>query len=186
MPEVWLRPNARALAVMMVMPAVLLAVSAAGLAVSLVTRQNAWVSIGLAVAVLLFLWMLVPLIHMSRLPRVAYQAGELLVYLPPHMPARVPIDLVEVFFMGQGDSPLPKLAGRDTETQNIVVRLAESAADWKQRPVGAAYGMWCESYITIRGSWCEPITPELMQEINNRLIAVQRERRTAQQAETAS
>jgi hypothetical protein len=179
MPEVWLRPNHRALAVMMALPAVLLGVTAAALVVSLVTRQNAWVSIGLAVAVLLFLWMLVPLIHMSRLPRLAYADGELLVYLPPHMPARVPIDVVEVFFLGQGDAPLPKLAGRDTETQNIVVRLAESAAEWKQRPVGGAYGLWCENYITIRGSWCEPITPELMQQINDRLIAVQRLRREA-------
>lgn len=186
MPEAWLRPNRRALVVMMVLPATLLVVAAGALAWSLLTRQPAWMSLSIGIGIFVLLWMLVPLIHMTKLPRLAYDAGELLVYMPPFMPARVPIDVVEVFFMGQGDGDLPKLAGRDTETQNIVVRLAESAADWKYRRVAPPYGMWCESYITIRGTWCEPITPELMQHINNRLIEVQRERRAAGRAEEAS
>ena len=88
--------------------------------------------------------------------------------------------------MGQGASELPHLAGREPETQNIVIRLAESAAEWKHREMWPAFGMWCESYITLRGSWCEPITPELMQQINNRLIAVQRERKAARLAESRS
>jgi hypothetical protein len=187
MPEVWLRPNQRALTVMMALPAALLAAAVVALVSSVAMGMSMWISISLGVGVLLLLWLLVPLVHSSRLPRLAYENGELLVYMPPYMPARVPIQAVEVFFMGQGDGALPKLAGRETETQNIVVRLAESAEEWKHRRVAPPYGMWCESYITIRGSWCEPITPELMQRINNRMIEVQRERRAAErQAESAS
>ncbi len=34
-----------------------------------------------------------------------------------------------------GSSPLPQQGGRDTETTNIVVRLAESAQQWKHQDV---------------------------------------------------
>lgn len=187
MPEVWLRTNRRALLVMMILPGVLLLASAVGLAWSLLTRQHALISVPIALVVLLLAWLFVSLALAWKSPRLAYESGELLVYLKPGPPTRVPIDIVEVFFLGQGASELPKLAGREPETQNIVVRLAESATEWKHRDVPPAIGHWCESYITLRGSWCEPITPELMQQMNQRLIEVHRERRALkQQAEAAS
>jgi hypothetical protein len=62
----------------------------------------------------------------------------------------------------------------------VVVRLAESATDWKHREVRPAFGQWCEGYITLRGAWCEPITREVMQGLNRRLAEVQRERKAAQ------
>jgi hypothetical protein len=66
------------------------------------------------------------------------------------------------------------------------VRLAESAQDWKHRDVRPAFGHWCEGYITIRGSWCEPINEGLMKRLNQRLVAVQRERKAASREEAAS
>jgi hypothetical protein len=97
----------------------------------------------------------------------------LLVYLDPTRPTRVPIEIVECFFLGQGPSELPKLKGREPETQNVIVRLAEAASEWKHRDVRRALGHWCEGYITIRGSWCEPISPDLMKRLNRRLAEVQ-------------
>jgi hypothetical protein len=99
----------------------------------------------------------------------------LLVFLDaPNRPTRIPIAVVECFFLGQGGSQLPKLQGREPETQNVIVRLAESATEWKRRDVRPALGNWCEGYITIRGSWCERITPELMRRMNGRLAEVKK------------
>ena len=64
---------------------------------------------------------------------------------------------------------------------NVIVRLAESASDWKHRDVRPAIGHWCEGYITLRGSWCEPITPALMKRLNHRLAEVHRQRKAARQ-----
>ena len=73
-------------------------------------------------------------------------------------------------------SELPRLKGREPETQNVVVRLAETATDWKHRKVRPAFGQWCEGYITIRGAWCERITPDLVRSMNHRLAELKRER----------
>jgi hypothetical protein len=104
------------------------------------------------------------------------------VYLEPARPTAIPIDIVECFFLGQGPGQLPKLRGRETETQNVIVRLAESATEWKHREVQPAIGLWCEGYITLRGSWCEPIDRNLMQRLNRRLAEVQRERKAVNEA----
>jgi hypothetical protein len=119
-------------------------------------------------------------IYWMRIPRLAFERDRLLVHVLNSIePIRVPIDVVECFFLGQGPSDLPKLAGREPETQNVIVRLAESATDWKHRDVMPAFGHWCEGYITIRGAWCERITPDLMRELNRRLAEIHRERKAA-------
>jgi hypothetical protein len=126
-------------------------------------------------------------IYWIQIPRLAYVQDRLLVYVLNSVdPIRVPIDIVECFFLGQGPSDLPKLAGREPETQNVIVRLAESAADWKHREVKPAFGHWCEGYITIRGAWCERITPQLMKRLNHRLAEIHRERKAAAQEGTTA
>lgn len=180
-PEVWLRTNRRAMTTMMVPPALLSLGSLAGLVLSVATDQYWFVSAMFGLFVLMSLWLLGSLTHAMLLPRVAYQSGELLVYLEFQRPTHVPIDIVEVFFLGQGPSELPKIKGREPETQNVIIRLAESATEWKHRDMKPAIGLWCEGYITIRGSWCEPITPEIMRQLNHRLIEIQRERKAARQ-----
>jgi len=126
------------------------------------------------------------LLYWLQLPRLAYERGELLVYLRGKDPIRVPIEIVEVFFLGQGSSPLPRQRGQETETTNIVVRLAESATEWKQRDVDLRLGLWCESYITIQGAWCEPIGEPQMARLNQRLIEAHREQKRERQAQGAS
>jgi hypothetical protein len=179
MPEVWLKTNRRALALGLLLPAAASAVGCAGLGWSLVAGKHWLVQLFFVLLAAVPLWMIGELLYAITRPRVGYEQGELLVFLEPARATRVPIDIVEVFFLGQGPSVLPKLNGREPETQNVIIRLAESAPDWKHRDVRPAFGQWCEGYITIRGSWCEPITPELMRRLNGRLAEVLRERKAA-------
>ena len=93
-------------------------------------------------------------------------------------PIRVPIDLVECFFLGQGPSGLPAgKGGEGLEASNVIVRLAEAATDWHQRDVNPSLGHWCEGYITLRGAWCEPISLELVNRLNHQLAETKRSRR---------
>ena len=179
MPEVLLRTNRRALAMGMILPGLILLGSAAGLIWATTTGQHWALSLAFASGTTLALWMLGELVYAAWQPRLAATAGELLVFLEPTRPTKVPIEIVECFFLGQGPSELPRLKGREPETQNVIVRLAESAVEWKHRDVKPAFGHWCEGYITLRGSWCEPITPAIMQRLNRRLAELHRERKAA-------
>ena len=95
---------------------------------------------------------------------------------------RIPIDIVEVFFMGQGPSKLGHGQVDDAETQNVVVRLAEAAKEWHHFDVKPALGHWCDGYIILRGAWCEPINAQVLERLNKRLVAVKRARRAAAEA----
>jgi hypothetical protein len=131
-----------------------------------------WVGVGL---LLLAALVTLGVLRMLRLPRIAYERGELLVYLRGMSPLRVPIDLVECFFLGSAPSGMPGAKGERAKATSIVVRLAERAEDWRDRDVNPALGEWRCGYITIRGTWCETITPEKMQRLNDRLIGAHRE-----------
>ena len=177
MPEVWLRPNRRALLLGMVLPAVAVLAGAWGVAYAIVTQASFWWMLPGGLIALVGIYLIGSLGFSLSLPRVAYEPGALLVYLGSQEPVRVPIDVVEVFFVGQGASNLPKMKGREPETTNIIVRLAESAGDWKHRDVDPRFAHWCEGYITLRGAWCEPIGETALRRLNKRLVEVQRERK---------
>jgi hypothetical protein len=175
MAEVWLNTNRRALLLGMVLPLVLLSLAGAVFLWSAISGQHWAVQLVLLVLTAIPLWMLGELLYAVTRPRVAYEPGSLLVYLEPSRPTRVPIEIVEVMFLGQGPSELPRLKGREPETQNVIIRLADAATEWKHRDVRPAFGHWCEGYITIRGAWCQPITPDLLRKLNHRLVEVKRE-----------
>lgn len=181
-----MRTNRRALLLGLVLPGAWLSVALSSLWLSVSSGQPVAIS---AVCVLLAappLWMVLGLAYALTRPRIAYEPGELLVYVEMHRATRVPIEIVECFFLGQGPSELPKLAGREPETSNVVIRLAESAIAWKHREIRPAFGHWCEGYITIRGAWCEQIDRNLMQRLNRRLAEVQRERKAAMTGQAAA
>jgi hypothetical protein len=177
MPEVWLRPNRRALLLGMIMPALAVLAGAWGVAYAIVAQASIWWMIPGGLIALVGIYLIGALGFSLSLPRVAYEQGELLVYLGSQEPVRVPIDVVEVFFVGQGASNLPKVQGKEPETTNIIVRLAESAPEWKHRDVDPRFAHWCEGYITLRGAWCEPIGEGALRRLNKRLVEVQRERK---------
>ena len=58
------------------------------------------------------------LLHLIRLPRLGYQDGDLLVYLGSATPMRVPIDIVEVFFLGQGPALMKSRSGQGRRNGN--------------------------------------------------------------------
>lgn len=107
-------------------------------------------------------------------PRLAYRNSKLLVYLKGLFPVQVPIDCVEVFFMGQGESKLKLADGKPLENSTIVVRLAEAAEKWHRIEVKRRLGHWCEGYITIRGAWCEPINGDTIRRMNESLRQIKK------------
>jgi hypothetical protein len=87
----------------------------------------------------------------------------------------VPREVVEAFFLGQGPSYLPGTPGQRLESVNLVARLSQKAPEWMHVSVKPALGHWCDGYVTIRGTWCEPLTGDVIRRLNARL----RELRTA-------
>ncbi|MBI3837766.1 MAG: hypothetical protein HY288_07510 [Planctomycetia bacterium] len=181
--EIWLRPNARAVWFGTVLPAL---IGLAGLALLVGLPGHppaAWMRVvGASMALLGFVTVLL-LIRQLREPRLAYSQKHLLVALRSGPPLRVPIEAVECFWLGQAPSLLPGKRHVKTETSAVVIRLAESAAEWRHQEVKPQLGKWCEGYITIRGTWCEPLSIELINRLNQRLAEVTRQtagRETAQ------
>jgi hypothetical protein len=180
--EVWLRSNRRVMLVACVAPLLLLVL---GLPVALnVLVEAPWYARAIAglLAVLgaLFLNMLV---WYGRLPRLAYDGRHLLVFLRTAGPLEVPIEFVECFLLGSGLRRLPGRSGREVQVVQLGVRLAERATDWAQVEVKPALGKWCGGYITIYGTWCEPLTVELVNKLNARLHAAHREQQARSTAE---
>lgn len=182
-PEVWLKTNRRALAAGLGVDLLLLLCG-----VSLVLLDNRWggggwlrlAGVGVIVACGGFAALL---LYQMTLPRLAYAHGELQVYLESARPVRVPIDVVELFFLGHGNSHLPAGSERASKSRTVVVRLAEAATEWHNLPIRTPLGEWREAYILVRGTWSEPITPEVIKRLNQRLAAVHRRRRGTSEQE---
>ena len=185
MRECWLKPNRRPIIAAGVLFA-LIALGAVAAIYAFMLSQN-WFGLfvtvalgGPALACVVFCYLA------ARTPRLAYENGELLVYSKSFTPRRVPIDVVEVLFLGSG----PALPTTDTDDQqqeptgpraaNVVVRLAEAASDWHHRELSAAVDKWENGYIVLSGTTCEPISHERLNVINRRLAEVRRGRRDAQ------
>ena len=170
MAEPWLLSNRRALAFGMLLPALVLVLGLL-LAFGPETRFGAWQRGAGYLLGIVGLIGVVALARQMKQPRLAFEDRELLVYLRTGAPFRVPIEIVEGFLLGQAPSMLP---GRheDVETSTVVIRLADKATEWSHQEVKAAFGRWCDGYITLRGTWCEPLSVELVNRLNRRLAEV--------------
>ena len=51
---------------------------------------------------------------------------------------------------------------------------SDRAEAWHRQEVKPGLGKWCEGYITIRGTWCEPLSVGLVNRLNQRLAEVAR------------
>lgn len=133
-----------------------------------------------ALAMLWFAWQL------YVQPRLAITNTELLVYLKPNYrsPFRVPLEIVEVFFIGQGAVSGTEPGQPDgyggAVAANVIVRLAEAAKDWHQRDVHLMLGVWDDGYITVRGLFCENIDQDVLKAMNRELMSRKRQLRDAQ------
>lgn len=167
MHEIWVHTNRRALAFGMVLPLVtaLLGAWAGAAAGSTWLRGAGWMLSGVSGLLVLAL-----VLQMLR-PRVAFQTGQVLFYLRSGPPIAVPVELVEAFFLGQGPATLPGARQGDA-TVNLIARISQRDPSFARRDVKPALGAWCDSYVTMRGTWCEPLTGELIRRLNHRLREV--------------
>ncbi len=165
MREVWLRTNTRIYWTAVVVCAIGFIAGAA----QLVVRGWQWPPAagmsGLLVA-------MAGLLYAIRRPCLAYENKTLLLWLGSLRPIRVPINVVEGFLLGQGPSYLPGKRAARLDTTTLVVRLAEKFPEWERQPTNRRLASWCGHYVTIRGTWCEPLSLELVNRLNRRLYEV--------------
>lgn len=169
--EVWLRSNRRFLPWLLLLPSLL--VVAGGLLAT--WSEGSWALWVGGVICLLGMLVAVMILIAEWEPRLSYRAGWLGVNLGPGRPTRVPLEVVECFFLGHAD--LPGAQGKETRISTVVMRLAESATHWKSRPVSARLGRWCDGYVVFYGLWCEPLNVAIVERLNHRLVAVRRQAR---------
>jgi hypothetical protein len=156
-----------------------------GMAMAQTYGLGTWMRVlGLATTIVSLLLAL-PIAYQMTVPRLAYQGGELLVYLQSAQPLRIPIDVVELFFLGHGTSLLPDQGEQPSKSRTVIIRLAEAATQWHDLPIQSAFGESRESYIILRGTWCEPLTVDVLKRLNRRLAEVHRETRAIQEAANA-
>jgi hypothetical protein len=170
MRETWLRPNRRAILFGCIPPIAVAAVGAwfalrSGSSASPAGYALPWIAIVCGVAVTSILIM-----HLRR-PRIAFQNGHVLFYLRSGSALAVPVDVVEAFFAGQGPAHLP-VVSKQPQTVNLIARLSRRHPEWAEQQVKPALGKWSDGYVTIRGSWCEPLDSEVIRRINRRLKEV--------------
>jgi hypothetical protein len=111
--------------------------------------------------------------------RIAYRDGQILFNLQAGPPIAVPPHVVEAFFLGQGPANLPGPVHKQPNTVNLVARLAQRETEWAHRPVKPAFGSWSDGYVTVRGTWCEPLGPDLVRRLNHRLKEIKTGQSTA-------
>ncbi|MEX0938433.1 MAG: hypothetical protein WDZ59_11285 [Pirellulales bacterium] len=174
MQETWLKPNRRALLFGMSAPAI-----AALLGLLLVLEvipgatATGWTITGWGLLVLGVL-LLAGLAWQLTRPRIAYRNGHVLFFLRSGGPVAVPLDVVEGFLMGQG-AAVPSPDHTDgPQTVTVVARLSPRDESWSHVEVNPSLGNWCDSYVTIRGTWCEPLDEKTVRRLNQRLAAAKK------------
>ena len=171
MREIWLRPNRRAIWFGCLPPLILSGLGAWMVFAAADSTGEMRRFAGMAL-LLVGLALTTMLIIQQRRPRIGYRDKHVLFYLRGGAPIAVPADVVEAFFVGQGPAHLPAGVGQRQQSANLVARLSQRHTEWAQRPVNRALGNWCDGYVTIRGTWCEPLDSEVVRRLNRRLKEV--------------
>lgn len=178
--EIWLRTNPRPFWAALIIPVIL--AFAGAICVWAATLHGAVWPYGWGGCVFTFASLLLAgmLLWRAKSPVLAFEQGNLLLFLGAATPIAIPVQIVECFFTGQGDAILKDRAGKELEAATVILRIAESAKDWHHRDVPPGFAHWCEGYITLRGTWCEPIGPELLRALNQQLVTTQRNWKASQ------
>lgn len=108
-------------------------------------------------------------------PRIYRQGDELNFRLGTQGVIGVPLEVVEAFFLGQGPAHLPRVLDKKLESVNLVARLSERATKWQHQSVDARLGAWCDGYVTVRGTFCEPLDTDLVHRLNRQLANAKEE-----------
>jgi len=177
MTEVWLKQNRRAVLMGMLFPIVAELIGLTIATVGWFAPQTVLFWIGTTIFVLAQMALIGVAAHAAT-PRIAYRDGNLYLYVRSGGPVRVPIGVVEGFLLGQGPTMLPGQT-HDWETSTLVMKLADKAEEFRQVESKPALASWCNSYVTFRGTWCEPLNIEVVTRLNTRLGAIRAERKSA-------
>lgn len=168
--ETWLRTNRRAILLGCVPPVILTAI---GACLAVTHRNSGSSAIGWIGYVVVFLGAASTALLLTQLrnPRIAFCDGMVLFYVRLGKPISVPVELVESFFFGQGPSHLPTIR-KQLNTVNLIARLSQRHTEWASQRVRPGLANWSGGYVTIRGTWCEPLNSDLIRRINRRLKEV--------------
>ena len=181
MRECWLKPNHRpTYAALAAAVAIVLLAGTSAVATWQMNRTGLAVGIGLIA--LLGLGFGAWIARSLGKPRVSYHDGTLYVHDGSQPPHEVPIEVVEVFFLGSGPIDENETDDAGPRAANVVIRLAEAETQWHEREMNSNVGKWSEGYIVLRGMWCEPIGHQRLNAVNHRLAEVRRARRNSNEA----
>lgn len=175
MAEVWLRTNMRPFLPAAAGCALLTTVGGIAAAGWLGDGWPNWLRVVAGAIAALALVSLMGLAWFALRPRLARDKGELLVRIHHARQDRVPLEIVECFLLGRGPAYLSRQRDKDGQVATIVVRLSPKAEAFVHREVDPRLGAWCDSQITLRGTWCEPISLVLVRRLNQRLAEAQRQ-----------
>ena len=170
MHETWLRPNRRAL-LFGCLPPLIVACIGAWLVFGSPASAGRF-SRGLGLFLIVASVPIVGLLlNQLRQPRIGFGDGMVLFYMRLGRPIAVPVGIVESFFFGQGPAHLPAMSTQPN-TVNLIARLSQRHTEWACQKVRPSLGKWDEGYVTIRGTWCEPLNGDLIRKLNRRLKEV--------------
>jgi hypothetical protein len=174
MAEVWLRTNRRAVLWGMLLPGAVALTG--GLLAAGYPQLGGWGRLLGAGLIALGALSLAALAWQLRQPRLAYADGHLAVFLRRGAPIRVPLDVIECFLLGRAASHLPS-RGKGLKTSTVLIRLCPQADQWARGDVDPRLGQWRDSHFIIRGTWCEPLSADVVRRLNAQLGQAQRARR---------
>lgn len=181
--EVWVRGNVRP-----VLAGGVVAVGGAALAAGVAVASGAppavaWSLVAVAgIAALLA----AALARAAAGLRVGRRGDALIVRLSPARIETVPLAVVECVFPGSRplDGTVPEHAEDDAVTAGppptrrvgtLVIRFAERAAEWRERPTFAPWGTWHDGHAIVDGRWCEPLSAVVARRIGDRLLEAKRQ-----------
>ncbi|MGC3968355.1 MAG: hypothetical protein QM775_13570 [Pirellulales bacterium] len=183
MTEVWLQANRR-LTWLPVAGALLLAAVFALILINTEFRSPLHIFAASAAPACmgLSLWLL----YVARRPRLAFDGRSLLMRIRNGSPIAVPIELVEAFLIGKGPAYLSGKDDYKTETQTLIVRISERAPEFEKLETNLRLAAWCGHYVTIRGTFTEPLDLDVVNRLNRRLYDVQQKLKSAHVEAAAS
>lgn len=167
--HVWLRNNRRIAAWSLLAPGLGVAVVSAAAVFLPSSGAWWWLKVAALIAAALGLLTLLVRISLLRRPRLSCDGEHLLVDTGQPKLTAVPLEVVECFLLGQGPAFLPGRKLAEAETTTVVVRLAEKAEAWKRGRIHPYIGSWCDGYIILRGTFCEPLSVDVVQRLNRLL-----------------
>lgn len=181
--EVWLRGNVRPVLGIGAV-AVAAAALAAGAAAAAGAGPTVVGSLGVGLAILALV--VAALARVASGPRLGRRGAALVLRLSPWRAEEVPLRFVECVFPGSQPLTGPVLhhvhaadatagAAPARRVGTLVIRFAERAVEWRERPTFAPWGTWHDGHAIVDGRWCAPLSAEVAREIGNRLLEAKRE-----------